>query len=294
MDKYIKEIEKIIFSNREARKMNNIELKDQLRNISNDIQNSEIIMILTGFCVRKKLSGETDGPVGTISLAKGLELLGKKVIIVTDKYSEAIIKSCYSLLNVKAKLLIVPDDNSENYCRQIIDKYKPDHVIAIERPGRSIDDKSHSMRGEDISDISPNTDNLITYAKQNKIKTSAIGDGGNEVGMGKISEYIKDNVYKGKQIYADVSTDNLLVAGISNWGAYAITAMLSIMNNKMLMHDEKTEKLVLQTMVKAGAVDGCTAMRTFSVDGLSMEENIKVFTNIKMNVTDAIENEFIA
>lgn len=291
MERYIKEIEKTIMKNCETRKMNGVELENQLINISNDINDSEVILILTGFCVRKSMSGETDGPVGAVSLAKSLELLDKKVIIVTDKYSRKIIESCYSLLNIKAKLLVVPDNDSDKYCIQIIDKYRPNHVIAIERPGRAKNGKSHSMRGEDISDICPNTDNLITYAKKNNIKTSAIGDGGNEVGMGKISSYIAENVYKGKQICADVSADNLLVAGISNWGAYGITAILSIMNNRVLMNDENIERIVLKKMVEAGAVDGCTGNKTLSVDGLSMEENIEIFSYLKSIVHKAIERK---
>ncbi len=50
--------------------------------------------------------------------------------------------------------------------------------------------------------------------------TIGIGDGGNEIGMGKISmETIARNINRGAQIACRVPADHLIVAGISNWGA---------------------------------------------------------------------------
>jgi hypothetical protein len=52
------------------------------------------------------------------------------------------------------------------------------------------------------------------------VTTIGIGDGGNEIGMGKIPwEVIRRNIPGGGRIACRVPTSFLLVCGISNWGA---------------------------------------------------------------------------
>lgn len=289
MNSYINKIERIISKNLDSRGMDKIELKSELENTAIDLNRSDTIVIVTGFCVRDCKVGETDGPIGALSLAYTLENLDKKIIIVTDKYTENLLKTSKEIIKLQADIHTVTDENSEELSNEIIRKYKPCHIIAVERPGRNKDGKSYSMRGEDITEFCPNTDTLFKKAKEVGIKTSAIGDGGNEVGMGKISEYVKENVFKGEQICAELDTDNLVIAGISNWGGHAIGAILSIMNDRMLMYDSVTEAEILQKIVEAGAVDGCTKLRVMTVDGLSLEENIKIFRQLR----NIAENELI-
>jgi hypothetical protein len=55
--------------------------------------------------------------------------------------------------------------------------------------------------------------------------TIGIGDGGNEIGMGKLPwETIRRNVPQGGLVACRVPTDYLIVCGVSNWGAYALGA----------------------------------------------------------------------
>lgn len=281
MENYIKEIKKIISKNLDTRGMDKVKLDCDLLNTAEELNLSDTVVIVTGFCVKDCKIGETDGPIGTLSLAYVLENLGKKVIIVSDLYTEKLLKTSIEAIKLQAEVHIITHENSLELSNTIIRKYKPCHIIAVERPGRSKDGKSYSMRGEDITDFCPNTDMLFKRAKEAGIKTSAIGDGGNEVGMGKISAYVKENVFKGEQICAEVDTDNLIIAGVSNWGGHALGAILSIMNNKMVMYDSVTEAEVLQKIVEAGAVDGCTKQRVMTVDGLSLKENIEIFRQIR-------------
>lgn len=281
MENYIKEIKRIISKNLDTRGMDKIKLDCDLLNTAEELNLSDTVVIVTGFCVKDCKIGETDGPIGTLSLAYVLENLGKKVIIVSDSYTEKLLKTSIEAIKLQSEVHIITHENSLELSNAIIRKYKPCHIIAVERPGRSKDGKSYSMRGEDITDFCPNTDMLFKRAKEAGIKTSAIGDGGNEVGMGKISAYVKENVFKGEQICAEVDTDNLIIAGVSNWGGHALGAILSIMNNKMVMYDSVTEAEVLQKIVEAGAVDGCTKQRVMTVDGLSLKENIEIFRQIR-------------
>lgn len=275
------EIEKIIQYNLSNRGLDKVKLRGQMENCVNSLNSSKIVVIVTGFPVKSAEVGETDGPPGALTLAYTLNKLNKKAIIVTDKYSEAIIRAGAKALTLKTEIFIFEEDKADEQSEEILYKYKPDHIIAIERPGRSADNKCYSMYGEDITCFCPNTDILFIKAKENNIPTSAVGDGGNELGMAKVKDIVKKNVYKGHIICAQFETDNLIVAGVSNWGAFGICAGLSLLNDKVLMfNDDKYEKL-MKEIVKAGAIDGCSKKREISVDGISYEENLTVYNKLK-------------
>ena len=276
------EIEKIIQYNLSKRGLNKVNLDGQVEACVKALDQSETIVIVTGFPVKSAGVGETDGPPGALALAYALEKLNKKALIVTDKFSEALIRSGAERLQLKAEIYIFEEDRPEDQAEEIIKKYKPDHVIAIERPGRSRDGRSYSMYGEDITDYCPNTDLIFIKARENMIATSAVGDGGNELGMGKIKGIVKRDVDKGSLICAQFETDNLIVAGVSNWGAFGICAGLSLLTGKSLMIDTDRYEELMKVIVKAGAVDGCTKKNEVSTDGLSYEENLTVFNKLRV------------
>lgn len=275
------EIEKIIQYNLCNRGLGKVKLYRQMEDCVNSLNLSNTIVIVTGFPVKSAGTGETDGPPGALALAYALQKLNKKAIIVTDKYSESLIRAGAKTLQLSTEIYIFNEYKADEQAEEIIKKYKPGHIIAIERPGRSMDNKCYSMYGEDITDYCPNTDILFIKAKENNIPTSAVGDGGNELGMAKIKEIVKKNVNKGNIICARFETDNLIVAGVSNWGAFGICAGLSILNDKSLMLNEDKYEEVMKEIIKAGAVDGCSKKRELSVDGISYEENLIIFNKLK-------------
>jgi hypothetical protein len=284
MDKYETlgdKIEAIISEKLEFRGMAGIKLKNQLLNTAVDLNKSEVIVIVTGFYIHNARIGETDGPLGALSMANALCRLGKEVIIVTDGHSSKFMEIGIALLGIDVNLYVVTVENSETICDEIISKYKPHHVIAIERPGKSINGKYHSMSGEDLTDFIPDLDYMFKIARENGIRTSAIGDGGNEIGMGKITDYITSSVPLGERIASVTATDNLIIAGVSNWGGHGVSAMLSILDERDLMYDESVELKLLGAIVSAGAVDGCTKIAEMSVDGFSLETNLDIIRRLK-------------
>ncbi len=138
------------------------------------------------------------------------------------------------------------------------------------------------MNGDDITCFCPNTDLLFIKARESNIPTSAIGDGGNEVGMGKVRDLVAKYVNKGNIICAEFESDNLIIAGVSNWGAYGICAGLSIINDDMVMYDEEMYDEISTEMMKKGAVDGCSRKKETTVDGLSYEQNLKIFLDLRL------------
>lgn len=282
------EIESVLSKNLANRGLDKVKLNGQLKSCVTSLNRSETIVIVTGFAIKVAEIGETDGPPGALALAYALECLNKNVILVTDKYSEAFMKIGAKILNLNAAICVFEENKENEQANEIIEKFKPDHIIGIERPGRSVNNRCYSMSGEDITSLCPNTDLLFIKAKEHGITTSAIGDGGNEIGMGKIMDFIHKHVYKGKLICAELETDNLIVTGVSNWGAYGICSALSIINNEVLLFEEDLYELILKEIVQAGAVDGCSKRCETTVDGLSYEENLNVFLKLRTIALDGI------
>ena len=70
---------------------------------------------------------------------------------------------------------------------------------------------------------------MILAEKDDRISTTSIGDGGNELGMGKVKEQVEKHVKHGKEIACVVSCDYLITAGVSNWGGYALAVGLHVL-----------------------------------------------------------------
>ena len=66
--------------------------------------------------------------------------------------------------------------------------------------------------------------------KSGKITTVGIGDGGNEIGMGKVHQQVIEHIQNGRNIASTVATDHLVTAGVSNWGGSALVAALRVLN----------------------------------------------------------------
>lgn len=284
MDKFVilgEKIEEIISENLEFRGMAGVKLQNQLLETAVDLNNGQVVVIVTGFYIHKAGVGETDGPLGALSMANALSRLNKEVIIVTDEHSSKFIEIGIELLGIDVNLYVVTIENAKMICDEIILRHNPDHVIAIERPGKSMNGQYHSMSGEDLTDFVPDLDYMFEISKKKGIRTSAIGDGGNEIGMGRINNHIVSSVPLGEKIASITETDNLIVAGVSNWGGHGVSAMLSVLNNKNLMYDESVEWMLLDAIVTAGAVDGCTKKAEKSVDGFSLEINLDMVKRLR-------------
>jgi hypothetical protein len=128
---------------------------------------------------------------------------------------------------------------------------------------------------------------IFEYASQraSPITTIGIGDGGNEIGMGKIRwDVIRRNIPNGGLIACRVPTDYLIVAGVSNWGAYGLAAGVRLLRGVPFdpeLFDVERERELLRIMVEQGPlVDGVTGRQTVSVDGLDFDRYADVLRRI--------------
>ncbi|MGM0379942.1 MAG: DUF4392 domain-containing protein, partial [Bacillota bacterium] len=257
---------------------------NQLNDLLNDLIESNSIILLTGFLVKSHLIGETDGPPGALILANALKLLDKDVVIITDKYSKNLLLEGKKSIDKDFEIEILKKSDEDSQIDCFFKKYNPDHILSIERPGKNFNDKYYSMNKVNLTKYIPNTDIFFEKAKKLDVLTSAIGDGGNELGMGKIKEYVFKNIQNGKTIAANLACDNLLVTTVSNWGAYGLVAGLSIDYGKNLFLDVKKYQEIIKNMVKIGAVDGYSLKNELSIDGFSFKECIKVYNQLNLIV----------
>ncbi len=101
--------------------------------------------------------------------------------------------------------------------------------------------------------------------------------------MGKIPrDVIARNIDRGATIACRVPVDHLIVAGVSNWGAYALAAAVHHLRGTTPapdLFDPRREEAVLRQLVEQdGLVDGKTGRAEPTVDGLSGEEYFGVLT----------------
>ena len=225
------------------------------------------VIIGTGFPVTDTF--ETDGPVGAIALYDALQKMGGEPWLACGPPLSKCLRDDYRVIELGARS--VADATTE--ALQNLKKYKPAAVISIERPGLSADGCYYNMRGENITPRSAFFDPYITEAN---CPTIAIGDGGNEIGMGNIREAIATLDINA----AETGCDELLVADVSNWGAYGIIALLGWWQDRDLLA-EISPLEILNYLSNHGSVDGVTRENTLTEDGLEAKEGQQVIEELR-------------
>lgn len=247
-----------------------------LIDVAERLLESHVVWIVTGFPILSAGIGENDGPPGAAVIAAALEMLGKKVTLITDPLSERLVESALLAIKCEAPIISVPQEDSAAYCKDLLEQATPDIILTIERPSKGQDGKFHNMRGLDISSMVSDTDLLL----ETQIATISIGDGGNECGMGNFCHEIALHVPHGEQIAAATCCSYPLVAGISNYYGWGIAGALSLLSGKLVLRDEDTQLAVLEAVAAAGGVDGTKGVVAPSVDGQPLSEYLAIYRKI--------------
>jgi len=226
-----------------------------------------VVLIGTGFPVTNTF--ETDGPLGAIALYKTLEKVGSTPYIVCGPPLSQAIKNEYRIVELK----IGKHDAQDEEAKLILDTLKPKVVFSIERPGKASDGHYYNMKGENISDRSACFDSIMDQAT---CKTIAIGDGGNEIGMGNVSEAL-DSL---DIVAAVTKCDELIISDVSNWGAYGLIAMIGKLANFDLLKEIKPLE-ILTYLSKLGSVDGITRCNELTEDGHSLDVGDSLILNLR-------------
>ncbi len=229
------------------------------------------VVLVTGFVPRPSWSAETDGPSGTVVLGRALRQLGARVLYLADPPVIPLLEACLKELAEPLELLPVPADPEAAVAaaRRALRTFAPTHLVAVERPGRAADGRYYNARGRAVGSLNAPLDALFR-APARGVVTVGIGDGGNEVGMGRVRARVVRDIAHGAKIASVVRTDHLVVAGTANWGAWGLTAHLGLATGRDLLHTHDDEARLTQAMVAAGGMDGLTGARVPTVDSLPL------------------------
>ena len=243
------------------------------------LNNGSKVIIGTGFYIYSLDAPETDGPVGVTFLAKALQTLGFDISIVSDKYG------CFLFENLfkKNEIINFPITNkmeSDLFAKEVIVDRTPDTLISVERCGLTEDGTYLNMRGVDVGEYTARLDSLYEYAHNHQIYTLGVGDGGNEIGMGKLAKEVA-GYDKLPDKPCVTPTDDLIISSVSNWGCYGILAALSKITKKDLLPTEEENSKLIKSMVDQGAVDGLIPKKQYSVDGFNIEENNNILRQLR-------------
>jgi hypothetical protein len=181
-----------------------------------------------------------------------------------------------------------------------------DLLISCERAGPGKDGKCYTMRGIDMNEkglIAP----LHRLVEEANCKMISIGDGGNELGMGKVIENIRNNpkILNGDKIGCVVAADFLIAASVSNWGGYALSAAAVIAHvDEISSDDDKSDSIqkwtdrclpseedeiaLLDRCVVAGCRDGVSGKMESTVDGMPLETSLACLRDIRKAIFSTV------
>jgi hypothetical protein len=252
------------------------------------------IGLITGFYVPQGVppAAETDGPVGAALLARGFAEIGLACRLATD---EPCRRACAAAL-AAAGAAAAPIDSVDVGAPLggLVETWRRSRVasaISIERCGKSADGRPRNMRGEDISEHTAPLDEVFAAGPW---RTIAVGDGGNEIGMGALPRaLIAAHVAKGKAIACVTPAQHLIVAGVSNWGAYGLLGALAVLREDWRARllsclDEALDRRILEAAIGQGpAVDGVSGLPTLTVDNLPTGVHHEKLRRIRALAADA-------
>ena len=224
--------------------------------------------VISGFYLPVPQVGETDGPPGAKAIGLALQALGSQVHYLTD----AINAPLFTGMGLESVHLYAPG------LRQ---RLGLTHLVSTERPGRAQDGRYYSMAARDITAFTAPLDELFLQAPAQGVPTVAIGDGGNEIGMGNVLEQVRRDVKNGPVIACTVRCDVLIVAGVSNWGAYGLAGALSVLHGRDLLPSAAQAQADIEATVRAGAADGHTFRHEPTVDGQSLADNLALLEQVR-------------
>ncbi len=267
------------------------------------------VILTTGSVSRAWITpglGENDGPSGAAAIARAL-VLGRNALCVmvceesllsaigsvmqaaglssVTLEQAAIARTDRSLATVVMLPYATEDGSGRAQATRMLDDLKPDLLFSAERVGRNEYGVYHSMKGIDYGMGRARVDFLFDEALARGIPVVAVGDGGNEIGMGRVSNHVKAHVPYGDRcqcgcgggIGAVTGCNILVTAACSNWGCTAISAaMAARAGDPKLLHSPRREALLLDTMVSSGLINSAHGIVDDSVDGFPRQSHIGI------------------
>jgi D-glutamate cyclase len=266
-----------------------------------------IVLMTTGSVSRAWISAaicENDGPAGAAVVARALALgLDVIPVVVAEEALLGVIGDIFRVAGMslvtleQARRTAMPggklavavmrpypldDEQGRAQAAPLLDELQPALVFSTERVGRNARGIYHNARGVDFGMGRARVDYVFDEALRRGIPSVAVGDGGNEIGMGLIPEAVAEHVQFGDccncgcggGLGAVTPTDVLMTAACSNWGCYAITAALAVQLGKPeLLHNASLEEALLRRGVEIGLINSTEGRIDPNPDGIPLESH---------------------
>lgn len=189
------------------------------------------ILIVTGLVDEGHFPhGEIDGPIGSAALTRALVLLGHRVTIAIDAEAAGGVRAVFTEATVTDVDIVTPAPATEEEARAYGAGF--DAVIAVEKLGGNSLGVRHLIWGTPVEMGDPFADDYVLGARAAGRVTIGVGDNGNEIGFGVISDVAEPLAPAGVHceggFFAATPVDVLLPASVSNFGCYAIVAALAL------------------------------------------------------------------
>jgi hypothetical protein len=231
------------------------------------LENKGTVLIGTGFPVNDTF--ETDGPIGAISLYTVLQQLGYAPFLTCPPPLANVLEPDFSV----CELPILPWYDTVPVILNALETLKPAVIVSIEQPGIARDGHYYNMRKHCLTDRTAKSDLFFRLAL---CPTIAIGDGGNEIGMGNVYQHVLS-----LPIIPSVTTcTELIPATVSNWGVYGLIAMISHKVNRDLfsLFDPTA---IAHHVVRHGAIDGVTKRPEATEDGFPLSTGVSLIARMR-------------
>ena len=284
----------------------------------------DTVLMTSGSVTRSWISphiGENDGPAGLAAVARALSLARRANLVVLAE--ETLLVPVASIMAV-AGLTALPPEQARIASNEgslaavtlqpfttdaaaapaaaatLLNELAPTLLFSTERIGRNADGIYCNMRGRDNGVGRARIDYVFDEALRRDIPTVAVGDGGNEIGMGLVSEAVRAHVKFGDQrvgggagIGAITGAQVLVTAAVSNWGCYAIAAALAARRqDPRLLHTPAMERALLSRGVEVGLINSLDGIIDANVDGIALSTHMAVAELIQAIVAPAVHKKF--
>lgn len=254
------------------------------RALLDKVEPRQSVILCSGFFDPPSMIDEGDGPVGAALLAKALCValdatpvfltevanMGRMTALAQAMGLEIVEHRLARTTPFKASIYPLPiqPEAAEREAKRLLDETGPAAFIAIEKPSPGTNGHYHTGLGLCVSDVIGKVNFVVEEAARRGVLTIGLGDGGNEVGMGKILDAVQEIVPTGKKIGATVSTDILVVGAVANWASYAIEACLAAaLHAPEVLHSAAEEARAMDAAARAGLIDPSTGAANGWIDG---------------------------
>lgn len=280
------------------------------------IKEGDFVYIMTGFVLRPYKKAEMDGIVSSMLLCRALvKAFGAKPIIICPEDNLEAVKNmsaCVGLhlfedletlkeIPVSMGVITFTKDaaKAEAQADEIISKATPSAVISIECPGANELGCYHNAIGLGVTELEAKQDILFEKLQAKGILNIAIGDLGNEIGMGTISDTLEKYIPYARRgacscgcgggIAVKTKADNIITATVSDWGCYAmIAAMAYLLEDADIMHTAELEKEAMICASRSGMID-MYGWLIPAIDGFGTEITLPIVSLMREMVISALK-----